>query len=208
MFSPILGPLVSESRFLWLFLILRCFLLHAAVLPSNPQNLHQANLTLATFGEDVEIYCSGDESWVDSQPFFDPKDCFGSIYYMMDKENTWPGRPERPALFVAHQANPMGLEAQATPRKYDPCKSCGIVFDWRTITMVIMYKYTDIGTRRLLYLDNHDAVILFLGRFTKRNRAVHTRQRCLFLRSYWSSCRLGVRHLCQATEIARLGPTW
>ncbi|KAL8726106.1 MAG: hypothetical protein Q9181_006173, partial [Wetmoreana brouardii] len=97
---------------------------HAAVLPANSDLFPNVNSTAPAVPNEIEFHCSYDRNWTDAHPYFDIKDCLGTIYYMMFEEGTTPGGAEVPKLFVARQtpsASRLG-EPQLTPRKYSPSK--------------------------------------------------------------------------------------
>lgn len=117
--------LCNIAALLWLWAVLILTTTHAAVLPEAINLSPTRNLTLPGEPRDDEIHCSNEASWTDNRRYFDFRDCFGSIYYMMHVEDTDPGRDERLETFVTHLTHltPGQATAQKTPRKYSPCKS-------------------------------------------------------------------------------------
>ena len=108
---------------LGLWVSLHLIIVYAAVVPTSYYELDQSNQTLSASTNDVEVHCSYERSWVDNNPFFDPKDCFGSIYFMLHEEHVEPHHEAIPLTFVSHRIAPVqGYGAiQITPRKYSPC---------------------------------------------------------------------------------------
>ena len=104
-----------------LWVSLHFVIVYAAVLPID-YHLLQTNRTLFAGSNDIEVHCSNDKSWVDSRAFFDPKDCFGSIYFMLHEEHAEAYQEEKPVVFVSHPIHPAYKHEgiQNTPRKYSP----------------------------------------------------------------------------------------
>ena len=114
--------LFPRGIFSGLWVLLQLVIVYAVVLPAEVHQLLQSNHTLFANSNDIQIHCSYDQGWVDNHPFFDSKECFGSIYYMMHEEHAEPNQ-DRPVTFSSHRNYPgQGHGAiQMTPRKYSPC---------------------------------------------------------------------------------------
>ena len=96
---------------------------HAVMLPTDHRELRQVNDTSFTNFNDIEVHCSNDRNWVDSRTFFDPKECFGSIYFMIHEEHAESYHEDTPVMFVSHMIDLAHAHeaVQTTPRKYSPC---------------------------------------------------------------------------------------
>ena len=134
----------SCNMVLGLWIPLQVVIAYAVVLQTDYRELSQANHTPFASSNDIELHCSNDNSWIDSRPFFDPRECFGSIYFMRHEEHVEPGQ-DRPAIFASHQLEPAHRHGaiQVTPRKYSPCTSS----DQSTLTLSCSDRFASLSSQ-------------------------------------------------------------